>query len=99
MFIEILFKMLLFKGGVLIYAEYCLMSVFLTWQHVHISVHLSLCELCINTPDANINILQSALDDLMKIMLLFKLLISDIYVYTNYNYFSQNLSQPEKHPL
>ncbi len=71
-------------------------------MYICTSVHLSLCGLCISSPDANINILQSVLDDLMKSMLLFfKLLISDIYVYTtsNYNYFSQNLSQPEKHPL
>ncbi len=28
MFIEILFKMLLFKGGVLIYAEHCIYSIY-----------------------------------------------------------------------
>ncbi len=35
-FIEILFKMLLFKGGVLIYAEHC----------IHIYIYIYICILC-----------------------------------------------------
>ncbi len=34
MFIEILFKMLLFKGGVLIYAEHCI------YTHTHIHIYI-----------------------------------------------------------
>ncbi len=36
MFIEILFKMLLFKGGVLIYAEHCIYMYIYIYIHIYI---------------------------------------------------------------
>ncbi len=39
MFIEILFKMLLFKGGVLIYAEHCIYIYTYTYIYIHTHTH------------------------------------------------------------
>ncbi len=40
MFIEILFKMLLFKGGVLIYADHCI-CIYICIQYIHLSFSLT----------------------------------------------------------
>ncbi len=39
MFIEILFKMLLFKGGVLIYAEHCIYIYIYIYIHTYIYIY------------------------------------------------------------
>ncbi len=40
MFIEILFKMLLFKGGVLIYAEHCIyIYIYIYIQYIYIYIY------------------------------------------------------------
>ncbi len=41
MFIEILFKMLLFKGGVLIYAEHCIYIYTHTYIYIYIFIYIS----------------------------------------------------------
>ncbi len=43
MFIEILFKMLLFKGGVLIYAEHCVYIYIYIHNTIYISKHFLQC--------------------------------------------------------
>ncbi len=40
MFIEILFKMLLFKGGVLIYAEHCIYIYIYIYDCVYVCVYI-----------------------------------------------------------
>ncbi len=39
MFIEILFKMLLFKGGVLIYAEHCIYWALINHHHLYLYIY------------------------------------------------------------
>ncbi len=40
-FIEILFKMLLFKGGVLIYAEHCIYNIYMYIYYYNILMHIN----------------------------------------------------------